>query len=225
MSFSDLGNLMCLPFDSITPGEPTQAHDYLVQATANLIGPTGRNWLPLIVTETGPDEYRVIGNSFVYDVAEEAELDEVWSIIADDSPETVAIAQALSGESVPKTNLSTASRDEIAGALDYLIKLPNSPLKGVNLAIALTRIDDAPRQYWTGFQPITKLGCRITAGKKVKALEQVFYLTPQPLPEIIQDRSLLESFNMKDLRGFARRRSIKGFSKMSKAKLIDLLAA
>ncbi|MEM9904325.1 MAG: Rho termination factor N-terminal domain-containing protein, partial [Cyanobacteria bacterium P01_D01_bin.44] len=136
-----------------------------------------------------------------------------------------AIAQALSGESVPKTNLSTASRDEISAALDYLLKLPNTPLKGVNLSIALTRIDDAPRQYWSSFTPITKLSCRITAGKKVKALEQVFYLTPQPLPEVIQDRGLLESFNMKELKSFAKKRKIKGYSGMNKAKLIDLLAA
>ncbi|MEM9908015.1 MAG: transcription termination factor rho family protein, partial [Cyanobacteria bacterium P01_D01_bin.44] len=136
MSFSELGNLMCLPFDSITPGEPTQAHDYLIQAAANLLTDERRNWVPLIVTETAPDEYKVIGNSFVYDVAENAELEKVWSIVADDSPETAAIAQALSGESVPKTNLSTASRDEISAALDYLLKLPNTPLKGVNLSIA-----------------------------------------------------------------------------------------
>ncbi|MBE7384360.1 MAG: transcription termination factor rho family protein [Leptolyngbya sp. SIO1E4] len=225
MSFSDVGNLMCLPFDEIEPGEPTEAPEYLIQASANLLGPEGRNWIPLIVREIGQDEYLVIGNSFVYAVAAEAELQEVWCIIADDSEETQAITSALAGEMVPKTNLSTATREEISAALDYLINQPTSPLKGVNLATAVNRIDEAPRQYWESLQPITKLGCRITAGKKLKALEGLFYLTPKPIPEVISDRSLLESFNTKQLKDLAKKRKMRGYSKMTKSKLIDMLIA
>ncbi|MBE9069662.1 transcription termination factor rho family protein [Leptolyngbya cf. ectocarpi LEGE 11479] len=223
MSFSELGNLMCFPFDSITSSELTDAHDYLITSTADLLIQGGRNWLPLIVTETGADQYQVIGNEFVYAVAEEADLEEVWCIVADDSSETKAIVQALCRESIPKINLSVASRDEIKLALDYLIKQPNTPLKGVNLGIAVTRIEDAPRQYWSSFQPITKLGCRITAGKKLKALEQVFYLTPEPLPDVITDRKLLESFTKKQLTDIAKKRGIKGISKLSKPRLVERL--
>ena len=85
MSLSDLGNLMCLPFDEIEPGEPTEAHEYLIQSAANLLGPEGRNWVPLIVKEMGPDQYQVIGNSFIYAVAAEAQLEKIWCIIADES--------------------------------------------------------------------------------------------------------------------------------------------
>ena len=216
---------MCLPFDEIEPGAPTDAHDYLIQSAANLLGPEGRNWAPLIVQEIEQNQYRVIGNSFVYAVAAEAGLKEVWCIIADDSPETLASTQALTGERVPKTNLSTASRDEIAAALAYLINHPNSLLKGVNLATAVARIDEAPRQYWESLQPIGKLRCRITVGKKLKALEQVFYLTPAPMPEVIRDRRLLESFNVKQLRDVAKRRKFKGYSQLSKPKLIEMLMA
>lgn len=225
MSSSDIGNLMCLPFDEILPGEPTEVSEYLIQASARLLGSEGRNWIPLIVKEIGQDEYLVIGNSFIYAVAAEAELNEVWCIIADDSESTQSITKVLAGEMVPKTNLSTASREEIAAALDYLINQPDSPLKGVNLASSVTRIDEAPRQYWSSLQPITKLGCKITAGKKIKALEKLFYLTPQPMPEVIRDRSLLESFNTKQLKQLAKKRQIKGTSKMNKAKLIDILIA
>ncbi|MEA5464522.1 SAP domain-containing protein [Leptothoe sp. PORK10 BA2] len=223
MSFSELGNLMCFPFDSITSGELTDAHDYLITSTAKLFIEGGRNWLPLIVVETGPDQYQVIGNDFVYAVAEAAELEEVWCIVADNSPEIKALVQALCRESIPKTNLSTASRDEIKLALDYLIKQPNTPLKGVNLSIAVTRIEDAPRQYWSSLQPITSLGCRITAGKKLKALEQVFYLTPEPLPDVITDRKLLESFTVNQLKSIAKERGMKGTSSLSKPRLVERL--
>ncbi|WP_017297055.1 Rho termination factor N-terminal domain-containing protein [Nodosilinea nodulosa] len=225
MSLSDVGNLMCLPFDEIEPGEPTEAHEYLIQFAASQLGPEGRNWVPLIVKETAPDQYQVIGNAFIYAVAAEAGLEEVWCIIADDAPETAAIAQALAQETLPKTNLSAASREEIAAAIDYLMSQADSPLKGVNQASLVARLDDAPRQYWKNLQPITKLGCRITAGKKLKALEQVFYLTPEPLPEVVTDRALLESLNTQQLKAMAKKRDIEGLSKLKKADLINLLVA
>lgn len=225
MSSFDIGNLMCLSFDAIEPGQPTKAHEFLVTAAASQLGPEGRNWVPLIVKETEPDQYEVIGNAFVYAVAAVAELDEVWCIIADDTPETAAIAQALSGEVTPKVNLSHASRDEISAALDYVISQPASPLKGINLATVVTRIDESPRKYWATLKPITKLGCRITAGKKLKALEAVFYLTPEPIPEVVQDRSLLESFNVTQLRSMAKKRQVSGYSKLKKADLVEQLAA
>ena len=225
MSFSDIGNLMCLPFDEIEPGDPTEAPEYLVQSSAKLLGPEGRNWIPLVVKEVEQDQYQVIGNSFIYAVVAEAGIQDVWCIIADDSEETQATTGALARERVPKTNLSTASREEISAALDYLINQPSSPLKGVSLATATTRIDEAPRKYWDSLQPISKLGCKITAGKKLKALERLFYLTPEPLPEVIRDRDLLESFNTKQLKDLAKKRKMKGYSKMTKSKLIDVLAA
>ncbi len=225
MSLSDVGNLMCLPFDEIEPGEPSEVHEYLIQFAANQLGPEGRNWIPLVVKETAPDQYQVVGNAFIYAVAAEAGLDEVWCIIADDSPETVAITQALAQETQPKTNLSTASREEISAAIDYLMSQVDSPLKGTNPASLVARLDDAPRQYWKDLKPITKLGCRITAGKKLKALEQIFYLTPKPLPEVITDRALLESLNTQQLKAMAKKREIEGLSKLKKADLVKLLAA
>jgi hypothetical protein len=225
MSLVDVGNLMCLPFDEIEPGPSTDAHEYLIQAAANQIGPVGRNWVPLIVREIGPDQYQVVGHAFIYAVAAVAELQEVWCIIADDTPETAFVTQTLAREVLPKTNLSTASREEISVAIDFLLQQPNTPLKGVSHASLVARLDDAPRQYWQDLKPITKLGCRVTAGKKLQALEQIFYLTPEPLPEIITDPELLDSFNTKQLREMAKKRSLKGYSSMKKADLVELLMA
>lgn len=145
MSLSDTGNLMCLPFEEIEPGKPTEVHEYLIQEAAKQLGSKGRNWVPLIVKEIDLDQYQVIGNSFIYAVAAEAGVDEVWCIIADNEPETEVLVKALCQEKISKVNLSTATRDEISNALDFLMSLPNSPLKGLNHASAVARIDDAPR--------------------------------------------------------------------------------
>ncbi|MGB3532256.1 MAG: Rho termination factor N-terminal domain-containing protein [Microcoleaceae cyanobacterium] len=224
-NFSDVGNLMYLYLDDIDPGEGTDAPLFLITAAANSLSQSGeRNWVPIIVKEIGIDQYQVIGNTFIYAVAEVAGLEKVWCIIASDSKETENLTQILSGEKIPKINLSTASHDQIKDALQYLIEQPGTVLKGVKLLTATHRIDEAPRQYWQTLDPITKLKCGITKGKKLKALETVFYLTPQPMPENIQDPALLKGLTTKELKAMAKKRQFTGYSKLRKQELIELLS-
>lgn len=224
-SLSDIGNLMHLYLDEIEPGEATTAPDFLIQASAQVLNEKcDRNWIPIVVKEIGEDQYQVIGNSFTYAVAEEAGLERVWCVIADDSDETAEVARVLSGEEVPKINLSKASRDEINIALQYLIELPGSDLKKVKLATATNRIEEAPRQYWKTLDPIANLKCGITRGKKLSALKSVFYLTPQPMPEVITDPVLLKSLTATELKKMAKKRGITGYSKLKKSELINVLS-
>ena len=117
-NLSDVGNLMYLDLEIIEPGEIAKTSEYLITATANELSKTdGRNWIPLIVKEISEDRYQVIGNSFIYTVAEVAGLEKVWCIIADNSQETAKVTKILAREETPKINLSTASRDEIRAAL------------------------------------------------------------------------------------------------------------
>ena len=216
-SLSDIGNLMHLYLDEIEPGEATTAPDFLIRASAQVLNEKcDRNWVPIIVKETGKDQYQVIGNSFVYAVAEEAGLDRVWCVVADNSDATAEISRVLSGEEVPKINLSKASRDEITAALQYLIEVPDSDLKKVKLATATNRIDEAPRQYWKTLDPVANLKCGITRGKKLNALKSVFYLTPQPMPEVITDPAILKSLTATELKKMAKKRGLAGYSKMKK---------
>jgi hypothetical protein len=227
-NLSDIGNLMHLYMDEIKPGEGTDAPEFLIAATAkNLNKSGGRNWVPVIVKEIGEDQYEVIGNSFIYAVAEEAGLEKVWCIIADSSDETVELTKVLSGEVTPKINLSTATRDEIKAALQYLIEKPSTDLKSIKLLVATDRIDEAPRQYWKTLDPITKLKCGITTGKKLNALKEVFYLSPQPMPEVIKDPTPTTSLNTLtagELRDMAKKRGIAGYSKKKKDELVELLS-
>ncbi|WP_088894357.1 Rho termination factor N-terminal domain-containing protein [Leptolyngbya ohadii] len=220
-----VGKLMYLYLDEIEPGEGTDSPAFLIKASAHLLNQKGgRNWVPVIVKETGKDKYQVIGNSFVYAIAEEAGLERIWCIIADDSSETAEVVKVLAGEQIPKINLSKASRDEIRSGLEYLIEQPGSTLKTVKLAIATNRIDEAPRQYWKTLDPIINLKCGITKGKKLDALKEIFYLTPQSMPDTITDAGILQTMSTADLKAMAKKRGITGLSKMKKDDLVEALS-
>ena len=223
MGLSDVGNLLCLSFDEIEPGPQTEAHDYLIQEASSLLQTSQRNWLPVIVKEIGVDQYEVVANSFVYEAASEAGLEKVWCILVDDSEDVALVSQVLANDSIPRINLSKASRKQISKALDYLIKQPNTLLKGVSLAKATNRIDEAPREYWKTLDPITKLGCALSK-KKLKDLTKVFYLEPEPLPEVITDPVLLNTFTAAELKKMATKRGLKKCSKLKKADLVKKLS-
>ncbi|WP_009633791.1 Rho termination factor N-terminal domain-containing protein [Synechocystis sp. PCC 7509] len=237
-NLSDIGNLMHIYLDDISPGEKTDAPEFLIKASARLLKEKGdRNWIPLLVKETGKDKYEVIANSFIYAVAKEAGLDRVWCIIADNSDDTAEVTQVLAQEKTPKINLSTASREEIVAALQYLIEQPGSALKTVKLAVAANRIDEAPRQYWQNFDPIIKMKCGITKGAKLEALKQVFYVKPEPVPEkppkVDVDKKMSDKTNdggsfktmtVAELKKIAKARGMTIPSKIKKDELIAALS-
>lgn len=181
--FSDIGKLMHLPLEDIQPGEPTTAPEFVIAAAAEALVQAGsRNWVPLVVKQIGKYEYEVVSESFIYAVAEKAGLERIWAIVIEPDPQIIEITKILAGEAIPKVNLSTASRDTIKAALQYLIEKPGSPLKAVKLLVALDKIDESDRQHWKTFEPIIKLKCGITK-PKLAALEEIFYLSPVEVPE------------------------------------------
>ncbi len=224
-NLSDVGNLMYLDLEIIESDIVPNTSEYLINATAQELSSTdGRNWIPLIVKEVAEDSYQVIGNNFIYSVAEAAGLEKVWCIIADNSETTAKLSRMLAREEVPRINLSTASTEDIKSALEYLIEQPNTPLKTIDILKATNRIDEAPRQYWQDLNPIINLKCGITRGKKVKALEKVFYLTPEAMPDEIKDPKVLNTLTTTELKKLAKKRGRSGYSKLTKAKLVNLLS-
>jgi hypothetical protein len=224
-NLSDIGNLMHLYMHEISPGNATDAPEFLIKASAKALNDLGgRNWIPVIVKEIDQDRYEVIGNSFIYAVAEEAGLEKVWCIIADSSEETAKLTKILSGAEIPKINLSTAIRDEIKATFQYLIERPGSILKSVKLSVVTNHIEEAPRQYWKTLDPIIQLKCGITKGAKLNALKEVFYVTPQPMPDIIKDPAILKTLTATELKKMAKNRGILGYSKKQKAELVELLS-
>lgn len=110
----------------------------------------------------------------------------------------------------------------------YLIEKPDSDLAGVKLAIATNRIDETPRKYWQNFEPITKLKCGITKGKKLDALKEVFYLTPELEMELLSEVTVhaidLGGMTLSQLKDMARKQGIVGYSRKRKQELVDLLS-
>ena len=224
-SSNSIGTLMHLPINEIDPGDRTNIPEFLLKATADLLKEKGgRNWIPVIVKDIGEDRYQVISNYFVYAVAEQAGLGRVWCSIAEDRDDTITLTKILAGEEKPKINLSIASRDEIMAALQYLIEQRNSELKSVKLAVATNLIYEAPRLYWKNFEPITSLKCGITKGKKLDAIKSVFYLTPQSMPDTINDVTILRTMTTVELKAIAKKRGIAGITKMKKDALIEALS-
>lgn len=226
---SNIGHLMCLYLDYIEPKKNTKESNFLVSATANLINQgDGRNWLPLIVKKIGQDQYELIANTFGYQVAKEANLEKVWCIIADDSQETEEISQILTGEKIPKINLSTASKEEIIQAIEYLFSLSNSELKSINRykQKLIDNISNAPtRKYWQNFKSLGDLKCGIgKKGKKLDEFTQVFYLTPESIPVDTKDKNILNSLTKTQLQNIAKARKLKGYSKLNISKLVELLS-
>lgn len=177
----DIGKLLHLPLDEITVIEPIEVSSFIVEATAAALKQDGRNWIPLIVKPIGEYAYEVVANSFIYAVAEAAQLERVWCVIADPNPEVVNLCRYLAQTAFPKINLTTANRDLIYAALQYLLTRKHNPLKSVDLLKATERISQANRKYWQDFKPLTELKCAIGEAK-LSVLKDVFYLTPQPLP-------------------------------------------
>lgn len=90
---SNVNTLIALYTDEIT----AQGHEYSqeqIDEAAAAIKAAGRNWNPVIVKESGDNQYEVIGNELVLQATIAAGLERVWVIIADDSAETAASAEA-----------------------------------------------------------------------------------------------------------------------------------
>jgi len=226
----EIGALMYLYLEEIEPGEPVRMHEFLIKETAKAVSQAGdRNWLPIVVKQIGQDSYQVISNMFAYAVAEEAGLEKVWCIIADDSEATQTASELLSQERLPKIDLATATVDDIQRGLDYLIHREVNPLKGVKFAVATNRIFEAPRHHWqSSLMEVTKLKCGITKGAKLNVFKEVFYLCAQPTPTVEEVQAEIQTTDLKsltvtELKKIAKERGLSGYSKLKKAELIEWL--
>lgn len=233
-SITDAIQLMYLWMHEISVPEPTNAPQFLVDVVAETLNQhRGKNWIPVIVKEVGKGEYEVIANTFVYAAAESAGLEKIWCIIVDQIEDAEYVTKVLSGDIVPKLNLSTASYEQIKTALEYVVEKPSSALKGIKILIAINRIAEAPRKTWKSLDELVKLKCGITKGKKLDVLKEIFCLISptENTQEIIHSDDVnsvndesLQSLSLTALKALAKDRKLKGYTKKTKPELIELLS-
>ncbi|MEA5487464.1 MULTISPECIES: transcription termination factor rho family protein [Pseudanabaena] len=222
--------LMHLWLHEITVPEPTDAPQFLLDVVSEALKQSGgKNWIPVIVKEVSKGEYVVVANSFIYAAAENAGLEKAWCVIVDHDESAEYLTKVLAREIVPKLDLATASYEQIQGALEYVSEKPNSALKGFKLLVAVNRIAEAPRQNWKSLDELTKLKCGITKGKKLDALKEVFTLNVKSVKEPVEVNApkpiqSLDSLSLTELKAMAKDKKLKGYSKKTKAELVDLLS-
>jgi hypothetical protein len=222
--------LMHLWLHEITVPDPTDAPQFLLDVVSEALKQSGgKNWIPVIVKEVSKGEYVVVANSFIYAAAENAGLEKAWCVIVDDDESAEYLTKVLAREIVPKLDLATASYEQIQGALEYVSEKPNSALKGFKLLVAVNRIAEAPRQNWKSLDELTKLKCGITKGKKLDALKEVFTLNVKSVKEPVEVNApkpiqSLDSLSLTELKAMAKDKKLKGYSKKTKAELVDLLS-
>ncbi|MEP6516272.1 hypothetical protein [Microcoleus vaginatus] len=176
----NIGKLMHLKLSKIESAEPCSESEFIIAGAAEAVLQAGnRNWIPIIVKETGDYQYQVVSNHFVYAVAQQAKLDLVWCIVIDPKPSNIEQAKILAREANPKVNLSTASKDTIIAVLKYLVKEHN--WKNVKPVETANKIVDSNREQWSDFTPLTKLQCGLTKAR-LDFIAKVFSISPPPPP-------------------------------------------
>ncbi|WP_293338883.1 hypothetical protein [Microcoleus sp. CAWBG58] len=176
----NIGKLMNLKLSKIESAEQCSESEFIIAGAAEAVLQAGnRNWIPIIVKETGDYQYQVVSNHFVYAVAQQAKLDSVWCIVIDPKPSNIEQAKILAREANPTVNLSTASKDTIIAVLKYLVKEHN--WKNVKPVETANKIVDSNRDQWSDFTPLTKLQCGLTKAR-LDFIAKVFSISPPPPP-------------------------------------------
>lgn len=176
----NIGKLMHLKLSKIESAEPCSESEFIIAGAAEAVLHAGnRNWIPIIVKETGDYQYQVVSNHFVYAVAQQAKLDLVWCIVIDPKPSNIEQAKILAREANPTVNLSTASKDTIIAVLKYLVKEHN--WNNVEPVETANQIVESNREQWSDFLPLTKLKCNLNKAR-LGCIAQVFTLSPPPPP-------------------------------------------
>ncbi|MEG4071533.1 hypothetical protein QUA30_02460 [Microcoleus sp. Pol14C2] len=176
----NIGKLMHLKLSKIESAEPCSESEFIIAGAAEAVLQAGnRNWIPIIVKETGDYQYQVVSNHFVYAVAQQAKLDLVWCIVIDPKPSNIEQAKILAREEIPTVNLSTASKDTILAVFKYLVKEHN--WKNVKPVETANKIVDSNREQWSDFTPLTKLQCGLTKAR-LDFIAKVFSISPPPPP-------------------------------------------
>ena len=168
--FSDIGSYTRVPRKAIRMRDNREkSHPTVIQAIAEKLKANGRNFLPLIIEQVDEDEYEVLLNGHILEAAQEANLNFVWCILADEERRGQIEVESKQRFEI---NLLTASEETIAGMFSY-IKTIHPGFSQVNSEQVAQAIVKHRTDSWKGLSPLTKLRCKV-GQKKLKILENYF---------------------------------------------------
>lgn len=87
LEYSDVGTLKQIYQDEMSIKNPKKFNEAKLNEAAELIKKAGWNYDAVVLKETGPDRYEVIGNAFVYEAAKRAGLERINTVIGNDKAE------------------------------------------------------------------------------------------------------------------------------------------
>ena len=168
--FSDIGSYTRVPRKLIhMRSGQEKSHPTVIQAIAEKLKVNGRNFLPLIIEQVDEEEYEVLFNAHILEAAQEANLNFVWCILADEERRGQIEVEAKQKFEV---NLLTASEETIAGMFSY-IKTMQPGFSQVNPEQVAKAVVNNRNSSWKSLSPLTKLRCKV-GQKKLKVLENYF---------------------------------------------------
>lgn len=85
MEYSDIGTIKYTYLDEIDVKPTQRVNPKKVAEAAKRFKEEGRNWEPVILKETGPDRYEIIGNAHLYEAAKQAGFERLWTVIGDNN--------------------------------------------------------------------------------------------------------------------------------------------
>ncbi len=181
-NLSDIGQLIQVSIEQVERPKDYEMPSFKVAALSEkLRQPNLRNWIPILVQEPTPRQYRVIGNSHIFGAMAAAGQEYIWVAVVPNNSDVEEHIKLLSGQLPLKINICTADYEVILEGLLCLREKSGQAFAKLDVTLAAERISKASgRLAWKNFQPLTQLKCGF-APSKLKELKEIFEAIPQPI--------------------------------------------
>jgi hypothetical protein len=195
-NLSDIGQLIQVPVGQVEKPHELGIPAFQVAALSEKINqPNFRNWIPVLVQEPQPRQYKIVANPHIFAAMECAGQEYVWVAVVPDNLEVEEHIKILSGQLPIKINICIADYEVILEGLLYLRQKLGQTFSKLDITFASELISKAPgRTAWKDLQPLVQLKCGFTK-TNIKDLKEIFDATPQPFevhPIILNKASEIE---------------------------------
>lgn len=180
VNLSDIGQLIQVPIEQVKNIDEFIMPAFQIAALSEKINqPDFRNWVPVLVKELEPRQYKVVGNPHIFAAMELAGQEYIWVAVVPNTVEVEEHIKLLLGQVPLKINICTADYEVIQEGLLYLRKKAGKIFSKLDVTLASECISKASgRIAWKDLQPLSQLKCGFTKSN-VKDLKEIFDAIPK----------------------------------------------